>query len=448
MRALISYFVKKCERTKYRLEVIERRYKLFSCGVPMVLLMSLTISIGTFLIDLQYRIRNTRQQNINIRENKLMEEKNKLLKILRDYDCVNYENVKCISFCASNFSPRPLPSRKNCQVVKTSEGEGHEQNKGKGQSELSYLIGNVYIGKVLRVGGTASEIVAGNSVLGKDIIGIFTLKCRVINDTIVTPYHDIIEYPCSHLKKDHAVCAALRSFYEAHICMSTLSCSNKLQYVAIFADDIFQVLPFLKLLMSRKFLIEVFLSSKPSGKPNGQPGGESDEVTTPTQAMLEQFHISSKIMQGRVSIRTQDTNVQQHMYDVTNGLGVKTIVVFPQANSDISVLKRNIFTISALNANIVCMAHLDYLNPHECKLLQEKGITLHFFNLTNYLNYDYFKVADAFNYVLLSFLNGDVAIPSVPLTTKSFSSIEEILASGGASTHDRRYNVYVNRNIQ
>lgn len=93
MRALISYFVKKCERTKYRLEVIERRYKLFSCGVPMVLLMSLTISIGTFLIDLQYRIRNTRQQNINIRENKLMEEKNKLLKILRDYDCVNYENV-------------------------------------------------------------------------------------------------------------------------------------------------------------------------------------------------------------------------------------------------------------------------------------------------------------------------------------------------------------------
>ncbi|GAB65869.1 hypothetical protein PCYB_073710 [Plasmodium cynomolgi strain B] len=79
MRALTSYFVKKYERTKYRLEVIERRYKLFSCG--------------TFLIDLQYRIRNTRQQNINIRENKLMEEKNKLLKILRDYECVNYENV-------------------------------------------------------------------------------------------------------------------------------------------------------------------------------------------------------------------------------------------------------------------------------------------------------------------------------------------------------------------
>ncbi|KJP85533.1 hypothetical protein AK88_04842 [Plasmodium fragile] len=460
MTALTNYFMKKYERTKYRLEVIERRYKLFSCGVPMVLLMSLTISIGTFLIDLQYKIRNTRQQNINMRENKLMEEKNKLLKILRDYDCVNYENVKCISFSSSNFSPHPLPSRKNCKVINTSEGEGPEHNQDKGQSELSHLIGNVYIGKVLRVGGTHTEIVAANSVLGKDIIGIFTLKCRVIKDTIITPYHDIVEYPCSHMKKDHAVCAALRSFYEAHICMSTLSCSNKLQYVAIFAEDIFQVLPFLKLLMRRKFLIEVFLSSTPSGKASGESnekaGGESNAEaneepsgpTTPTEALLEQFHITSEIMQQRVSIRTQDTNVQQHMQDVTNGLGVKTIVVFPHANSDISVLKRNIFTVSALNANIICMAHLDYLNPHECKLLQDKGITLHFFNLTNYLNYDYFKVADAFNYVLLSFLNGDVAIPSVPITTKSFSSIEEILASGDAAPHDKRYNIYVNRNIQ
>ncbi|EDL45109.1 hypothetical protein PVIIG_02612 [Plasmodium vivax India VII] len=445
MRALLNYFVKKCERTKYRLEVIERRYKLFSCGVPMVLLMSLTISIGTFLIDLQYRIRNTRQQNINIRENKLMEEKNKLLKILSDYDCVDYENmhfndlnihvqVKCISFCASNFSPLPLPSRKSCEVVNTAGGGDPEQKQGRGQPELSHLIGNVYIGKVLRMGGTAAEIVTANSVLGKDIIGIFTLKCRVMNDTIITPYHEVVEYPCSHLKKDHAVCAALRSFYEAHICISTLSCSSKPQYVVIFADDIFQVLPFLKLLTRRKFLVEVFF--------------ETNTVTTTTEAQLAQFHISGELFQERVSIRTQDETVQQHMHYVTNGLGVKTILVFPHANSDISALKRNIFTVSALNANIVCMTHLDYLNPHECKLLQEKGITLHFFNLTNYLNYDYFKVADAFNYVLLSFLNGDVAIPSVPITTKSFSSIEEILASGPSSPHDKRYSVYVNRNVQ
>ncbi|ANQ07506.1 Uncharacterized protein PCOAH_00016150 [Plasmodium coatneyi] len=375
-----------------------------------------------------------------------------------------YVQVKCISFCSSNFSPHPLPSRKNCQIVKTSEGEDPQQNQNKGQSELSHLIGNVYIGKVLRVGGTVTQAVAANSVLGKDVIGIFTLKCKVLKDIIVTPYHDVVEYPCSHLKKDHAVCAALRSFYEAHICVSTLSCPNKLQYLAIFADDIFQVLPFLKLLIRRKFLIEVFLSRKPSGKTNGKPneqsGGEANEepgeepssepteVITPTEALLEQFHISSEVMQERVSIRTQDTNVQQHTQDVTNGLGVKTIVVFPHANTDISVLKRNIFTVSALNANIICMANVDYLNPHECKLLQEKGITLHFFNLNNYLNYDYFKVADAFNYVLLSFLNGDVAIPSVPITTKSFSSIEEILASGVASAYDKRYNIYVNRNIQ
>ncbi|GAW80361.1 hypothetical protein, conserved [Plasmodium gonderi] len=93
MKILTNYITKKFERTKYRLQVIERRYKLFSCGAPMVLLMSLTISIGTFLIDLQYRIRNVRQENINIRENKLIEEKNKLLKILKDYDCVNYENI-------------------------------------------------------------------------------------------------------------------------------------------------------------------------------------------------------------------------------------------------------------------------------------------------------------------------------------------------------------------
>lgn len=340
--------------------------------------------------------------------------------------------------------------------MNTAGGGDPEQKQGRGQPELSHLIGNVYIGKVLRMGGTAAEIVTANSVLGKDIIGIFTLKCRVMNDTIITPYHEVVEYPCSHLKKDHAVCAALRSFYEAHICISTLSCSSKPQYVVIFADDIFQVLPFLKLLTRRKFLVEVFLSSKPSGKPNGQqggepggePGSETNTVTTTTEAQLAQFHISGELFQERVSIRTQDETVQQHMHYVTNGLGVKTILVFPHANSDISALKRNIFTVSALNANIVCMTHLDYLNPHECKLLQEKGITLHFFNLTNYLNYDYFKVADAFNYVLLSFLNGDVAIPSVPITTKSFSSIEEILASGPSSPHDKRYSVYVNRNVQ
>ncbi|KYO00275.1 hypothetical protein PGSY75_0929800 [Plasmodium gaboni] len=93
MNILRNYVKKKYIRTKYRLGVIDRRYKLFSSGIPLVLLMSLTISIGTFLIDFQYMIRNKREQNINIRENKLAEEKNKLLKILSDYDCNNYENI-------------------------------------------------------------------------------------------------------------------------------------------------------------------------------------------------------------------------------------------------------------------------------------------------------------------------------------------------------------------
>ncbi|CRG96845.1 conserved Plasmodium protein, unknown function [Plasmodium gallinaceum] len=93
MKLLINYVKKKFIRTKYRLEVIDKRYKLFSCGIPLVLLMTLTISLGTYLIDLQYKIRNKREQNINIREIKLLEEKSKLLKILRDYDCNNYENI-------------------------------------------------------------------------------------------------------------------------------------------------------------------------------------------------------------------------------------------------------------------------------------------------------------------------------------------------------------------
>ncbi|CRG99509.1 conserved Plasmodium protein, unknown function [Plasmodium relictum] len=93
MKILINYVKKKIIRTKYRLGVIDKRYKLFSCGIPLVLLMTLTISLGTYLIDLQYKIRNKREQNINIRENKLLEEKSKLLKILKDYDCNNYENI-------------------------------------------------------------------------------------------------------------------------------------------------------------------------------------------------------------------------------------------------------------------------------------------------------------------------------------------------------------------
>ncbi|SBT33740.1 conserved Plasmodium protein, unknown function [Plasmodium ovale wallikeri] len=93
MKILVRYIANKYTRTKYRLEVIDRRYKLFSCGAPLLLLMSFTISIGTFLLDLQYKIRNTREQNINIRESKLLEEKDKLLKILRDYDCNDYENI-------------------------------------------------------------------------------------------------------------------------------------------------------------------------------------------------------------------------------------------------------------------------------------------------------------------------------------------------------------------
>ncbi|SBS96134.1 conserved Plasmodium protein, unknown function [Plasmodium malariae] len=93
MKILGNYVQKKFTRTKHRLGVIDRRYKLFSSGIPLLLLMSLTISIGTFLIDLQYKIRNKREENINIREIKLIEEKNKLMKILKDYDCNNYENI-------------------------------------------------------------------------------------------------------------------------------------------------------------------------------------------------------------------------------------------------------------------------------------------------------------------------------------------------------------------
>ncbi|GAW80360.1 hypothetical protein, conserved [Plasmodium gonderi] len=356
--------------------------------------------------------------------------------------------VKCISYCSSNFSP-PFRPWKNCKIVNITEEEGlanvkvngHEKDDIKDESKLNYLIGNVYIGIVLHAegeNGTTTSL----TMKGKSIIGIFTLNCKINNDKIITPYHDIIEYPYNDLNNNYELCAVLRSFYESHICLSSLNYSNKLQYIAIFADQIFFVLPFLKLVLKRKFLIMIFLSNQNGEKDDGKSNGQYDQI----KKQLEQFHISSKCIEERVSILNLDMNIQEHVYNVTNGLGIKTIFVFPNGNSNINVLKRSIFTISALNARIIFTSNFDYLNPHECKLLYEKGISVHFFNLNNYIKYDYFKMTDSFNYVLLSILNKDIDIPSVPRTTKSFSNIEEILSSGpppGGSS----YNIYVNKNI-
>ncbi|SCQ16284.1 conserved Plasmodium protein, unknown function [Plasmodium ovale] len=332
--------------------------------------------------------------------------------------------VKCISCGSSCFASKISEKRsfKNLEIRK----EELENNDERDKLKLKKLVGNVYIGKVLNVGGTEVDIIKG-----KNIIGIITLNSKIRNDKIIAPYQDIIEYPCNDINYDYKLCAVLRSLYESYICLNSINCKDNFDYITIFADDISPVLPFLKLLLVRKFFIFLFLCKEDINKHN-------------MKKKLEEFHISSNCFEERVSILSIEMNIPEHVHNITNRLGVKTIVVYPNVLIDINVLKKNIFTISSFNANLIFTYQFDYLSPHECKLLHEKGITVHFFNITNYVYYDYFKTVDAFNYALLSLLNKDIDMPSVCINKKYFSHLEEILT---ATPHEGTYSVYVNQDM-
>ncbi|SBT71074.1 conserved Plasmodium protein, unknown function [Plasmodium malariae] len=356
--------------------------------------------------------------------------------------------VKCISFCSSNFVASKLSEQNKYKRINMGEkfldadedvdadtpdnasvvnDDDYDSNK-KEEIKLKNLIGNVYIGKVLNVGGNVDD----NTIRGKNIIGIFTLNSKINKDKIMVPYHDIIEYPCNDINNDYLLCAVFRSFYESYICLSFIKCYNKLNYIAIFVDDILKVLPFLKILLIEKFyIILIFLSSK-------------NDIQNKIKNKLHEFHITDEFIKERIFILSSDMNIPEHVHNITSRLGVKTIFVYPNIKIDINILKKNIFTISALNAHIIFTTSFDYLSPHECKLLYEKGITIHFFNINNYIYYDYFKMVDAFNYVLLSILNKDIDVPTVSISKKYFSRMEEILS---CNPYSASYSIYINRTV-
>ncbi|CRG96844.1 conserved Plasmodium protein, unknown function [Plasmodium gallinaceum] len=332
--------------------------------------------------------------------------------------------VKCISFCSSIFFPNNVKKNgyNNNDIEKKNLDECEENNNIK----LKYLIGNIYIGKVINVGENVDNIIKG-----KNVIGIFTVNSKIKNDEIIAPYHDIIEYPCNELKNDYSLCASFRSLYESYLCLSVINHNKMLKYIAIFAENVLQVLPLLKMLLKNQVFIIIFLPKE-------------NCLQNRIKNSLEEYHISNDSFKERVSIFSIDMNIPEHIHVITNRLGVKIIIVYPNLSIDKNILKKNIFTLSALNANLIFTYELDYLNPYECKLLFEKGVKIHFFNVNNYIYYDYFKRTNAFNYVLLSILNKDIDIPSVSLNKKYFSSMEEIFSSMPCG---EGYNIYINKNI-
>ncbi|CRG99508.1 conserved Plasmodium protein, unknown function [Plasmodium relictum] len=333
--------------------------------------------------------------------------------------------VKCISFCSSIFSLNTIKQQNydNNSMKKKKLDECEEKDNLK----YKKLIGNVYIGKVLNVGKNVD-----NLIKGKNVIGIFTVNSKIKNDEIMAPYYDIIEYPCNDLKSDYSLCATFRSLYESYLCFSAIHYNKRLKYIAMFADNILQVLPLLRMLLKNKYFILIFLS-------------EENYLQNRIKTSLEEFNINGDSIKERVSIFSIEMNIPEHIHTITSNLGVKIIVVYPNLSIDKNILKKNIFTLSSLNANIIITYELDFLSPHECKLLFEKGIKIHFFNVNNYIYYDYFKRMDSFNYVLLSILNKDIDIPLVSLNKKYFSTMEEIFSN---MPYEGSYNIYINKNIE
>ncbi|SPJ10345.1 conserved Plasmodium protein, unknown function [Plasmodium sp. DRC-Itaito] len=332
--------------------------------------------------------------------------------------------VKFISFGCSNFCTNKIEEN-FCDDDEINEIQKDDNDIY--AWKLKNLIGNVFIGKVLYVGNNFNNILKG-----KDVIGIFTLNSKIHKDNILVPYHDVIEYTNIKMKNDEFLCATFRLFYESYICLSVIKNVIKENYIAIFTHDIIQILPFLKLLIIQKYTILIFLS-------------KDNFNQSIIQKKLEEFHITKESIEKQISLFSIDMNIPEHVHNITNKLGIKTILIYPNINIDINILKKYIFTISALNANIIFTYQVDYLNPHECKLLYNKGITIHFFNITNYVHYDYFKRVDAFNYILLSILNKDIDIPQVSINKKYFTNMDEILSSSFSSIET--YNVYVNKNL-
>ncbi|CAD2090447.1 conserved Plasmodium protein, unknown function [Plasmodium vinckei brucechwatti] len=333
--------------------------------------------------------------------------------------------VKCISFCSSNFIPKSTEEA-NCENTDIVENKFINTNK-KDEPDLNKLVGNIFIGKIVKVEGNSTDIITG-----KNIIGIFTINSKINKDIIIVPYHTIIEYPSNDLSNDHLLCAILRSLYESHLCLNSINIRNKLEYIAIFSNSIFEVLPLLKLLLKKKVFILIFL-------PNAHIN--QHEI----QKKFKEFHITNESIKEYVSTFDIDINVTEHIHNITNKCGIKNIIIYPNINTNTNVLKKIIFTISALNSNLIFTYQFDYLNPYECKLLYDKSITMHFFNINYYILYDYFKTADSFNFAILSLLNKDIEFPSVSITKKYFSDLEEIFPLALCS---EAYTIYVNKNME
>ncbi|VWU50149.1 conserved protein, unknown function [Hepatocystis sp. ex Piliocolobus tephrosceles] len=374
--------------------------------------------------------------------------------------------VKCVSFCSSNFNSNTFPGKKKNENVDKTEKVNKKENKFVNKNEtyeyeLKKLVGNVFIGKVLNVEDCCSV----DDLKGKKVIGIFTLRSKIKDDKIIIPYHDIIKYPDNNLNDDYSVCATLRSLYESYICLNTINYTNKLDYIAIFSYNIFHVLPLLNFLLMKKFFILIFLpkeneynnhnshnnhsndnnSSNDNNDNNNKIG--NDDIQANINNMLKKFHINNELIKNRISIINIDMtfgNNIEHVHNLTNKLGIKTIVVYPNLNIDITILKKYIFTICGFNAKLIFSHYFDYLSPNECILLHEKGITIEFFNINNYIYYDYFKIADAFNYVLLSILNKDIQIPSVTINKSYFSNLKELFS---CTYSNKCYSIFINKNV-
>lgn len=362
--------------------------------------------------------------------------------------------VRCISFCASNFlshvPKKPLisnPGEADDEIVRLLNIPRNIHDyinqllQGRGESNVSFnakenyeddktsiilarLIGNIYIGRVTLVGKNVDE-----SITGRHVIGVFTLKSRMKNDELIVNYNDIIEYPGGDIN-DYMLCATFRSLYESYLFSSNINYSKRLKHITIFADTILQILPFLKLLIKKKYCIIIFLSHENFDKNN-------------IYAHFEKFQINSKAVRERIHLCSVKINIPVYVEQVTNRAGAKIIIVFPNIQFEKNVLKKTILEIGAVNANLICTCELDFINPYECQMLFIKGIKVHFFNMNNYIYYDHFKRVEAFNYVLLSILNKDIAMPVVTVTESSFVKIEDILLS---DVKCGTYHLFINKN--
>lgn len=342
--------------------------------------------------------------------------------------------VKCISWCHSIFLPTFLKKdngNSNCLQGSEEMNELNQISRSKRESDMNKLIGNIFIGTVKR---TEGELDFPECIEGKDVIGIYTMNSRIFDDMIIANYNEIIEYPENDLNY-LAICATFRPLYESHICISNINFTKKTKFLIIFADSLLQVLPFLKLLMKKKFHVIMFLA-------------ECNLDKKKISAYMSMYNVNKEYMKDKIVVQVANMDISKYIFNITNEMGVSIIIVFPNLKLDKDLLKRTILNISSLHANLIYTYELDFMTPDERKVLFEKGIKIHFHNIDNYIYHDHDKRVNAFNYVLLSLLNSDIHTPSVSIRTYYFSKIEEILSMECTSAYSMdSCIIHVNKNM-